>query len=157
MLDLRSLAATAEHYPELPPVRNFVLDSQRFEFDRRRYLVGVGNLPRSDRTADRSRHVWTSTTGSGTCSSTCRLFSVTVTVAAKHPSVRPIAASAPSMLLLHIETSLYARNIACESYLTVATQTGKSSAMPLIEQIPRQALVSQERHLGFSRPICWLG
>jgi dihydropteroate synthase len=44
MLDLHSLAAIADRYPDAPPVRNFELDACRFEFDRRRYLMGVVNL-----------------------------------------------------------------------------------------------------------------
>lgn len=44
MLDLHSLAAIADRYPRLPPVRNFALDGKRFEFDHRHYLMGLVNL-----------------------------------------------------------------------------------------------------------------
>ncbi len=44
MLDLHSLALIAERYPALPPVRDFELAGRRFEFARRRYLMGVVNL-----------------------------------------------------------------------------------------------------------------
>ena len=44
MLDLHRLAALAARYPQVPPVRNFELGGQGFEFDRRRYLMGVVNL-----------------------------------------------------------------------------------------------------------------
>jgi len=44
MLDLHRLAAIADRYPELPPVRNFTLGGYRFEFDRRRYSMGIVHL-----------------------------------------------------------------------------------------------------------------
>lgn len=44
MLDLHELAAIAERHPRLPPVRDFALAGQSFEFARRRYLMGVVNL-----------------------------------------------------------------------------------------------------------------